>query len=32
MNVAAGIAQAIGDYGFPIVAVVGLLYMVYYIW
>jgi len=32
MNAAAGIAQAIGDYGFPIVAVVGLLYMVYYIW
>ena len=32
MNVAAGIAQAIGDYVFPIVAVVGLLYMVYYIW
>ena len=26
------IAQAISDYGFPIVATVGLLYMIYFIW
>ena len=26
------IAQLIGEYGFPIVATVGLLYMVYFIW
>ena len=26
------IAQLIGEYGFPIVATVGLLYMIYYIW
>ena len=32
MNAAAGISKAISDYGFPIIAVVGLLYMVYYIW
>jgi hypothetical protein len=27
-----GIATAIGEYGFPIVSAVGLLYMIYYIW
>ncbi len=26
------IAQLIGEYGFPIVATVGLLYMIYFIW
>ena len=26
------IAQAISEYGFPIVATVGLLYMIYFIW
>ena len=26
------VAQLIGEYGFPIVATVGLLYMIYYIW
>ena len=26
------LAQIIGDYGFPIVATVGLLYMIYFIW
>jgi hypothetical protein len=26
------VAQAISDYGFPIVATVGLLYMIYFIW
>ena len=26
------IAQLIGEYGFPIVAPVGLLYMIYFIW
>ena len=26
------IAQAISDYGFPIVATIGLLYMIYFIW
>ena len=26
------VAQAISEYGFPIVATVGLLYMIYYIW
>jgi len=26
------ITQAISDYGFPIVATVGLLYMIYFIW
>jgi len=26
------IAQIIGEYGFPIVATVGLLYMIYFIW
>jgi len=26
------IAQAINEYGFPIVATVGLLYLIYYIW
>ena len=26
------IAQVISDYGFPIVATVGLLYMIYFIW
>ena len=26
------IAQLIGEYGFPIVATIGLLYMIYYIW
>ena len=26
------IAQAINEYGFPIVATVGLLYMIYFIW
>ena len=27
-----GIAAAIGEYGFPIVATVGLLYMIHFIW
>ena len=27
-----GIATAIGEYGFPIVSAVGLLYMIYFIW
>ena len=27
-----GIATAIGEYGFPIVATVGLLYMIHFIW
>ena len=26
------IAQLIGEYGFPIVATIGLLYMIYFIW
>ena len=26
------VAQIIGEYGFPIVATVGLLYMIYFIW
>ena len=26
------VAQAISDYGFPIVATIGLLYMIYFIW
>jgi hypothetical protein len=26
------IAQLVGEYGFPIVATVGLLYMIYFIW
>ena len=26
------IAQLVSEYGFPIVATVGLLYMIYYIW
>ena len=26
------VAQAISEYGFPIVATVGLLYMIYFIW
>ena len=26
------ISQAISDYGFPIVATIGLLYMIYFIW
>ena len=26
------IAQVIGEYGFPVVATVGLLYMIYFIW
>ena len=26
------VAQVIGEYGFPIVATVGLLYMIYFIW
>ena len=26
------VAQLIGEYGFPIVATVGLLYMIYFIW
>jgi|TARA_R100000656_G_scaffold107155_1_gene79311 hypothetical protein len=26
------VTQAISDYGFPIVATVGLLYMIYFIW
>ena len=26
------VIQAISDYGFPIVATVGLLYMIYFIW
>ena len=27
-----GIAAAVSEYGFPIVATVGLLYMIYFIW
>jgi len=27
-----GIAAAVGEYGFPIVATVGLLYMIHFIW
>jgi hypothetical protein len=27
-----GITTAIGEYGFPIVSAVGLLYMIYFIW
>ena len=27
-----GIATAIGEYGFPIVATIGLLYMIHFIW
>ena len=27
-----GIAEAISEYGFPIVATVGLLYMIHFIW
>ena len=27
-----GIGAAVSEYGFPIVAAVGLLYMIYYIW
>ena len=27
-----GIAVAVSEYGFPIVATVGLLYMIYFIW
>ncbi len=27
-----GIAAAVSEYGFPIVATVGLLYMIHYIW
>ena len=27
-----GIATAVSEYGFPIVATVGLLYMIYFIW
>jgi hypothetical protein len=26
------LAQVIGEYGFPVVATVGLLYMIYFIW
>ena len=26
------VAQLIGEYGFPIVATIGLLYMIYFIW
>ena len=26
------IAQLVGEYGFPIVATIGLLYMIYFIW
>lgn len=26
------VAQIVGEYGFPIVATVGLLYMIYFIW
>ena len=27
-----GIAEAVGEYGFPIVATTGLLYMIHFIW